>query len=235
MLATPTDLVKARIIENMVTRRGIILDVGCGVGLCTRHLTKFGRVIGLDVSKRKISVAKNNNKDTSFILADGQLLPFRSTQFDIIIAKDVLEHIIDDWRLLQEAYRVSNDHAEIILFVPFSLARSISIEALVFKLTGCNIDKVAGHLRRYTVRHVISMLETSGFRVTQKSFFGHITTSLPIVLLNIGYRAFKKKELSGSPLLEVVLELLVPMFMLEYRILERLPGAGLFVSAEKLR
>lgn len=239
ILTTPGDLAKIRIIDQMIRRKGKVLDLGCGVGLCIGPLLKFGIVIGLDISGDKLRAAKKNHKHVDFILADASYLPLKNSTFDVIVAKDVLEHIVDDQRAIHEAYRTSKTHAELILYVPMLLEEAnFSIEGLTHRITGYSIDNQSGHVRRYTVADVVSMLRTSDFRGTQMSYFGHIVASLLALLLFYGYRAVKgnEKKVSSSQLVRItlrVLKLFEPLCILEYRTLKRLPGAGLFVSAEK--
>jgi len=239
IFTTPGDLVKISIIDQLIKRKGIVLDLGCGVGLSIGSLLKFGIVIGLDISRDKVRTAKKHYEYVDFIMADTQYLPLKNNTFDIIVAKDVLEHIVDDQRAIYEAYRTLTNHGELILYVPVLLEEAnFSIEGLIHRLTGYNIDNQAGHIRRYAVAKLISILRMSGFRETYMGYFGHIVTSMLSLLLFYSYRIIQgnEKKRSSSKLVKVTLrifKLFEPLCILEYRALKKLPGSGLFIRVEK--
>jgi ubiquinone/menaquinone biosynthesis C-methylase UbiE len=241
ILTTPGDLAKVKIVEGVIKNRGIILDLGCGAGLSIGSLSKFGVVIGLDLSKQKLRKANEIYKHVDFILGDAQYLPFKDGTFNVIVAKDVLEHIVDDKRVVNEAYRVSKNHAEFVAIVPISYEEAcFSIEATLFRLIGYSIDTQVSHVRRYTVHTVIAMLRKCGFRAVEISYFAHVASSLFAVLLIAGYEIFKKKEgvicssRFSAYFIEVILKLLEPLCLLEYKIFRKLPGAGLIVYTLKI-
>ncbi len=62
-----------------------VLDVGCGTGLVTRHLTEYYRdVTGTDKESEMIALAQKNNTALSFIVAKTEELPFSDANFDLI-------------------------------------------------------------------------------------------------------------------------------------------------------
>ena len=238
ILTTPGDLAKIKIIGGMINRRGLILDLGCGNGLCVPTLSKLGGVIGLDLSKDKLRVAKEIHRYADFILADAQSLPFRGEVFDVIVAKDVFEHIVYDKKVMSEVSRVSKHLAEIITYVPISLEEArFSIENPVYKLTGYSIDKQVGHVRRYTANNLLAMLKENGFKPTEKNYFAHILSSSFALLLIIGYEILKKRKrgkIGNSKFRNAIIRLFEPLCLLEFKIFRGLPGAGLFVRALKI-
>ena len=68
-----------------------ILDVGCGAGLMTGHLTRYGSVTGIDFSSAAIEVARRLVPEVDFQVRDAADLP--DGPFDLITMFDVLEHI----------------------------------------------------------------------------------------------------------------------------------------------
>lgn len=73
---------------------GIILDAGCGNGrnidLFLDH-NSFNKIVGLDNSKELLKIAKNKN--AQFILADLNLLPFRASSLNSMVAIASFHHI----------------------------------------------------------------------------------------------------------------------------------------------
>lgn len=74
----------------------VILDAGCGSGMYTQFLSRYGAktVIGLDLS-RAIDVAKSLNPEpnTHFIQASLLQPPLRRGSFDLVFSKGVIHHL----------------------------------------------------------------------------------------------------------------------------------------------
>jgi ubiquinone/menaquinone biosynthesis C-methylase UbiE len=83
------------------------LDVACGTGFLTRNLS--GRVIGLDQSASMLSVARTRVPGASFVQGDALVMPFRTQQFECLVAAHFYGHLDPTARLqfLSEARRVA--------------------------------------------------------------------------------------------------------------------------------
>lgn len=93
-----------------------ILDVGCGGGLFIKELQKYGyKIIGIDMSYNLLSKIKENK-----ILLSAKIssLPFKDKTFSCILCTEVLEHILDMNKSLQELKRVSKPNSYLIITVP---------------------------------------------------------------------------------------------------------------------
>jgi len=236
---TPSDLAKIKIIEEMLRstpkKHETVLDLGCGVGWCISSLSKFGTVIALEISKNKLKTAKKNHGQGGFILGDAQYLPFRRNSFDVVVIKDVLEHIMDDRRVINEVSQVSKSGSSLVLYVPLSLKEAtFSTEAFIKRLVGYSIDSEVGHSRRYSARGIDKILEMKGFEVIVKRYFAHFVVGLLTVLLVTARKKIMKEKLTNSHLVpRTFYGVLVPLCKLEYKILNGYPGAGLFVFASR--
>lgn len=88
------------------TKRGNILDAGCGTGRYLDLLSKkFNNVYGMDISENMIYLAKK--KGYCVFLGDCNNLPFKDNSFDVILSIGVLEHLGDYSKALQEMKRVA--------------------------------------------------------------------------------------------------------------------------------
>ena len=102
-----------------VTSSDWVLEVGCGGGALLSELErKRALTVGLDLSGNQIIQAKKICKDTLFIVADAQNLPFRDQCFSKCFAIEVLEHIPDPNRIIKEFYRVLKREGELLIVVP---------------------------------------------------------------------------------------------------------------------
>ncbi|NIS80649.1 MAG: methyltransferase domain-containing protein [Anaerolineales bacterium] len=105
--------------------RGRILDDGCGVGMYLQHLTEHAaHASGVEFDRKRAIESKNRRLDV--VLADGELLPYASDSFDLVLSHEVLEHVEDDRAALEEIARVlrrpdlstHKNGGRLILFVP---------------------------------------------------------------------------------------------------------------------
>lgn len=86
-----------------------VLDVGCGSGRVANYLAPYCRkIVGLDISKTLVSIAKreNKNKNAAFIVGDAEKLPFKAGAFDIVICYGLLHHMEKPEKVINEASRV---------------------------------------------------------------------------------------------------------------------------------
>jgi 2-polyprenyl-6-hydroxyphenyl methylase/3-demethylubiquinone-9 3-methyltransferase len=87
------------------------LDVGCGGGLLAEEFARLGcRVTGVDPSAESLRTARGHaaagGLDITYVEASGESLPFADAEFDIVYCCDVLEHVDDLQRTLDESARV---------------------------------------------------------------------------------------------------------------------------------
>jgi len=94
-----------KLLENVRGKR--ILDVGCGPGLYASLLIERGAIVkGIDISKEIIEIAKNESPKAEFIIGNAEKLPFKNSEFDIVIAPLVL-HYLNLWdEVLKEIHAV---------------------------------------------------------------------------------------------------------------------------------
>lgn len=86
-----------------------VLDIGCGAGFLTNGLSAKGHhVTGIDLSLTSLEVAKKHDSKNAvkYLQANAYQLPFEDASFDVVTAMDVLEHVDNPQRLIQEARRV---------------------------------------------------------------------------------------------------------------------------------
>ena len=91
---------------------GLHVEVGAGNGAITRLIAeraRSGHVIGTDLSKGLIEIAKKTHSDVdnlAFQEADGTELPFKDASVDNVVMHTVLSHVPDPGALVAEAVRV---------------------------------------------------------------------------------------------------------------------------------
>ncbi|WP_159617604.1 bifunctional 2-polyprenyl-6-hydroxyphenol methylase/3-demethylubiquinol 3-O-methyltransferase UbiG [Arthrobacter zhaoguopingii] len=86
------------------------LDVGCGCGFLAEEFARLGfSVTGVDPSEVAISAARKHAGQAGlsirYVVGTGEELPVGSSTFDVVYCCDVLEHVTDLPRVLEEAAR----------------------------------------------------------------------------------------------------------------------------------
>jgi len=95
-----------------------VLDVGCGTGTTLRYLRQKGhhKLTGLDISG--YAVDRLNADGIHARRGSGVALPFDDASFDVVVAAEVLEHIVRRGRFAREIRRVLRPGGRAFLFVP---------------------------------------------------------------------------------------------------------------------
>ena len=88
-----------------------VLEVGCGGGILTEEIAKFGfNTTGIDPSISSLNTAiqhsKEANLEINYEMASGENLPFQPGSYDVVLCCDVLEHVQDLPAVISEISRV---------------------------------------------------------------------------------------------------------------------------------
>lgn len=117
---TPRNLAtRLRIIERSLPRStpDPILDAGCGAGDYVAALRQRGYdVLGVEYLPEKLARPAMTGLD--LIRASIEDLPFADCSFSAVLLNEVLEHVPNDRRGLQEIARVLAPHGRLICFSP---------------------------------------------------------------------------------------------------------------------
>lgn len=148
-----------------------VLEIGCGTGnvlSAIKQALPGATVIGMDYYADGFDRARELMEETRLIQGDIFTPPF-GPEFGMVGLFDVLEHLPDDERALDEVRGLLNDDGRLLITVPahpglWSYA-----------------DEIACHQRRYRERELREKLERSGFVVEYLSPF--LSVVLPLAWL----------------------------------------------------
>ena len=131
-----------------------VLDVGSATGGNTLHISSMGHLV-TSIENSDIGIRIQKEKGIRDIQADAQSLPFEDGSFDVVICLDVLEHILDDFKVVKEIYRVLAVDGHYLISVPEDP-----------KLWSVH-DVSVNHIRRYTKKDLIDLMSRSELRIDQ--------------------------------------------------------------------
>jgi ubiquinone/menaquinone biosynthesis C-methylase UbiE len=191
---------KLLVTELNPQKEDTILDVGCGDGFYSYLLSQLGNfnLTGIDSDPGALKNAKDQvgNKRLKLVVGDVLKMPFKANTFNKIVCSEVLEHLPDDKKGLQEIYRVMKKNGTLCITVPhwnypFFWDPVNYILQRVFK-THVKAGFWSGvwnfHVRLYQVDELINVVKSAGFKIEKVSCLTHYGLPFNHYLTNIGFR-----------------------------------------------
>jgi SAM-dependent methyltransferase len=125
----------------------LILEVGSGI---SPVMTKSDRIVYSDLSHLAIQSLRRNNKRGWYVVADVEYLPFRPNTFTHTVCSEVLEHVPDDQKALEELVRIMKPTGLLLLTFPH--------RKFYFSID----DRYVHHFRRYEISEILNRLKRAG-------------------------------------------------------------------------
>jgi|GEM_PF-194276 len=121
-----------------------LLEIGTGHGNFKKYFPSLLQYISVDINEEVVRRAKEKYPDDIFIVADIAkdefLIKLGGYKIDTILCTNVMEHIENDGKAIENLLSVLSTGGHLLLFVP-------AIPALYN-----DMDRLVGHYRRYTKR-----------------------------------------------------------------------------------
>ncbi len=162
----------AHLVELLPADARRVLDVGCAAGALGRAI-KAARpgilVDGIDREPEALEQAASHLDCVRCVDLDGPL-PESSTTYDAIICGDVLEHLIDPWRVLRWLADQLEPGGHVIASIP-NLRYYKVLRDLVFRGRFTYRDSGildATHLRFFTLHEMESLFAKGGLEVIER-------------------------------------------------------------------
>ena len=166
-----------------------ILDYGCGEG---RYIDILGQAFpqaalhGCDISEQALEIARNEHPQASYTAMADERVDLPDGFCEMVICVEVLEHVRDARRTVQEIARVLAPGGIAVVSTP--CANKLSFEWLYNRLAGGlqpSFDRYGrfatdepGHLRRLTDRHVRALFADAGIRSEKIYHRGHVFSTV---------------------------------------------------------
>ena len=154
------------------------LEVGCGTGYVLSGISKSfpnSMLYGSEIFVAGLGYAAERLPSGKFMQMDARSIPFKS-EFDVIGAFDVLEHIKEDREVLAQICAALKPEGLMLISVP------------QHPWLWSSLDEYACHVRRYTAHDIHQKIKAAGFQVIRSTSF--VTTLLPAMMIS---RFFQKK------------------------------------------
>lgn len=198
---------------------GSLLEVGCGTGFVLSGIAQAfpgTSITGSEIYTAGLTYAANRMPGVELLQMDARKLPYES-EFDVVAAFDVIEHILEDELVLQNFHRAVKPGGGCLITVP------------QHKWLWSPVDEAACHQRRYTAQELHAKIEAAGFTIVRSTSF--VTFLLPMMLASrLAVRgkgdAGGAEELALPPLLDRVLEAVMRFEHLLIRIGVSFPVGG---------
>jgi SAM-dependent methyltransferase len=158
--------------------RPIMLDVGCGTGINYSVMSRYGTAVSTDFSQEALKFS-NARGVGDLVRSSIETLPFKDASFEVITALDVLEHVDDDLKALDELRRIMKENALLVITVP------------AYGFLWSEHDEALHHRRRYAASELRNKLTRAGLEVERISYY--ITfLFFPILFMRFLQSIFKK-------------------------------------------
>jgi ubiquinone/menaquinone biosynthesis C-methylase UbiE len=160
------------------------LNVGAATGTTSDMLAQFGEVMSVEYDEDCCRFAQTV-LSTPIIQGSITELPFANNSYDLVCAFDVIEHVEDHQKAMDELYRVCKPGGHIAITVP----------AYAF-LWGPH-DVINQHYRRYTMRGLLDLFGGNKGSVIYKTYFNSILF-IPIALFRLAARLISMSGIKPS-------------------------------------
>ena len=147
-----------------------VLEIGSGVGSLTRKLIPRDQYVASDINPLYLEPLTRLSTNHPYLRAsycdvtDSTSFPRSSKGFDTVICLNVLEHVENDLKAMENIRNVLVDGGAAIVLVPNG------------PWNFGTLDEVLGHHRRYTKESLLKLGEGSGFVVEKLIVFNRIGT-----------------------------------------------------------
>jgi SAM-dependent methyltransferase len=142
------------------------LDIGCANGIVLDSLPAKVKKFGVDISTVLMEHARQKGIDAQICNVDETPLPFPDNCFDLVIATDVIEHVINTDTVLNEINRVLRPGGIFLTAIP-NVNQPISlVMQFLLDLTPMFAARYrCPHYRDFSVRLFRLILKKHGFKV----------------------------------------------------------------------
>ncbi|MFK7859633.1 MAG: class I SAM-dependent methyltransferase [Granulosicoccus sp.] len=159
--------VRSEMLQYFPESARTMLDVGCGEGLFGKTAKKkFGaEVWGIDINKSSVEQAENNLDKAFFGDVSHLFDVLPDKYFDVIYFNDVLEHMVDPYRLLKDIQSKLSANGLVVASIPNIRYHRVLTQILLkrdFKYEKAGVMDET-HMRFFTQKSIRRMFVEAGY------------------------------------------------------------------------
>ncbi|GMR04542.1 MAG: hypothetical protein BMS9Abin23_0440 [Thermodesulfobacteriota bacterium] len=147
-----------------------VLDIGCRDGIVSSLIKERGKnVYGIDISLNAVELTKKKGIE-AYHVKEEESFPFENDFFEAVFAGEVIEHVLDTDKFIEEIRRVLSPGGVLVITTP----NVATFGRRILLLFGRNPllettlrERDAGHIRYFTRGCLKKLLEEHGFEVTR--------------------------------------------------------------------
>ena len=162
-----------------LSTESLLVDCGAGTGQFAAEMQKFCRVFAVDDHDESLQIAMSKLGSSTVKRGSCLALPVSDESADTLTALDVLEHVREDVKAINEFARVLKPQGIAVITVP------------ALKLLWSDWDVALHHVRRYTQRSFLKLLDHPQLAIEHWNFINVL--ALPAV-----YFARKIRTIIGT-------------------------------------
>jgi SAM-dependent methyltransferase len=162
--------VRSEILPLLPAHVDRVVEIGCGGGYTLEHLRRTGRcqwTCGVELFPDAAQQARQRVDEVYEGNIEQLELPLAPSSIDVILCLDVLEHLVDPWRVVRKLHRLLKPGGIVVASIPNVRHYSVVLPLLLkgrwdYTPSGL-LDRT--HLRFFTQRTALALLESSGLKV----------------------------------------------------------------------
>lgn len=154
-------------------KKKLVLDVGCGTGYFSYLISKKAKKVwGIDIVKENIDFCKEMKIIGEFLVADAKKLPFAKNFFGFVFCSEVLEHLGNYKRGLEEIDRVLAPKGYVLLTFP--IRPKFFVTRWLYEITDSFNRWYYGkkhpqvHKEKIKIEEVVMYLKDKGYKIVKK-------------------------------------------------------------------
>lgn len=157
------------LLKDKIQGRVKLLEIGCYTAKLAEFLPVTVDYLGVDFDEKAIEIAKSNGRNVIKMNFNESEFDFKE-KFDIIIAAEVLEHLVDPEKLMLKIAKVLTNNGMVLI----SLPNENTIYHRMMSLLGLGIDmypfRLYKHLHFPTIRQDIDFV-SKYFKILKKEYY----------------------------------------------------------------
>jgi len=163
--------------------KGRTLNIGAGeMRWIENHLFLNNKnFFSSDIDEKNLG---KDNKSANKVKCDATKMPFKDGYFSQVIILDVLEHIKDHEKVVEEIHRVLKKNGKLAICVPNDTL-----------LSYLNPVRYVQHERHYTIENITKLLKAKGFKI-KRIFAGGGIFELTGLYIHFFAKYFLKRKIS---------------------------------------